>query len=48
MIARRWTGAFHTTDADQYADYIRETGFREYGERPATAAPGCCVATTMG
>ena len=34
MIARTWTGAVHTTDADEYADYIRETGFREYGETP--------------
>ena len=34
MIARTWTGAVHTTDADEYADYIGETGFREYGETP--------------
>jgi heme-degrading monooxygenase HmoA len=34
MIARTWTGAVRTTDADEYADYIRETGFREYGETP--------------
>ena len=34
MIARTWTGAVHTTDADKYADYIRETGFAEYGETP--------------
>jgi heme-degrading monooxygenase HmoA len=31
MIARMWSGAVRTTDADEYADYIRETGFAEYG-----------------
>ena len=34
MIARIWTGAVHTADADAYADYIRETGFAEYGRTP--------------
>jgi heme-degrading monooxygenase HmoA len=34
MIARIWTGTVRTTDADDYADYIRETGFAEYGETP--------------
>ena len=34
MIARAWTGAVRTADADEYADYIRQTGFREYGETP--------------
>src|SRR4051812_470685 len=34
MIARTWTGAVQTTDADEYADYIRETGFHEYGQTP--------------
>ena len=34
MIARIWTGAVRTEDADVYADYIRETGFAEYAETP--------------
>jgi hypothetical protein len=32
MIARLWTGAVHTSDAEVYADYIRATGFAEYGQ----------------
>jgi heme-degrading monooxygenase HmoA len=32
VIARIWTGEVRRPDADTYADYIRETGFREYGE----------------
>jgi heme-degrading monooxygenase HmoA len=31
MIVRIWSGAVRTTDADEYAAYIRETGFAEYG-----------------
>jgi len=31
MIARIWRGAVRTTDADDYAQYIRDTGFAEYG-----------------
>ena len=34
MIARIWTGEVGRADAEVYADYIRETGFREYGETP--------------
>jgi heme-degrading monooxygenase HmoA len=34
MIARIWTGRVRTADAAEYADYIRETGFAEYGETP--------------
>jgi heme-degrading monooxygenase HmoA len=34
MIARLWSGAVRTADADRYAGYIRETGFAEYGETP--------------
>ena len=34
MIAREWRGTVQTADADAYADYIRETGFHEYGETP--------------
>ena len=30
-IARIWSGAVKTADADRYAGYIRETGFAEYG-----------------
>ena len=31
MIARTWTGRVRTAHAAEYADYIRETGFAEYG-----------------
>src|SRR3954453_12808314 len=31
MIARSWSGSVRTADADEYAVYIRETGFAEYG-----------------
>ena len=31
MIARFWSGAVRRADADAYADYIRATGFAEYG-----------------
>ena len=31
MIARTWTGVVRRADAGAYADYIRETGFAEYG-----------------
>ena len=34
MIARIWSGTVRTTDAERYADYIRDTGFAEYGETP--------------
>jgi heme-degrading monooxygenase HmoA len=34
MIARIWAGTVRTADADHYADYIRETGFAEYGQTP--------------
>jgi len=34
MIARTWSGTVRTVDADRYADYIRETGFGEYGHTP--------------
>ena len=34
MIARIWTGRVNTPDAAEYADYIRDTGFAEYGETP--------------
>jgi heme-degrading monooxygenase HmoA len=30
MIARIWTGAVHKADADEYAEYMRQTGLREY------------------
>jgi len=30
-IARIWTGAVQRADADEYAAYIRDTGFAEYG-----------------
>jgi heme-degrading monooxygenase HmoA len=31
MIARIWKGAVRTPDADEYAQYIHDTGFAEYG-----------------
>ena len=31
MIARVWKGSVRAADAEVYADYIRETGFAEYG-----------------
>jgi heme-degrading monooxygenase HmoA len=31
VIARTWTGVVRRADADAYADYIRETGYAEYG-----------------
>ena len=31
MIARIWRGAVNTADAEEYAAYIRDTGFAEYG-----------------
>ena len=31
MIARIWRGTVRTGDADEYARYIRDTGFAEYG-----------------
>jgi heme-degrading monooxygenase HmoA len=34
MIARTWTGTVSRADADEYADYIRDTGFREYAQTP--------------
>ena len=32
MIARTWRGVVKRDDAEEYATYIRETGFAEYGE----------------
>ena len=32
MIMRTWRGVVRSTDADRYADYIRDTGFHEYAE----------------
>jgi heme-degrading monooxygenase HmoA len=34
MIARTWKGTVRRVDAEQYAKYIRETGFAEYGRTP--------------
>ena len=34
MIMRTWRGVVRRADADRYADYIRDTGFAEYGETP--------------
>jgi heme-degrading monooxygenase HmoA len=34
MIARTWTGTVRRSDADEYAEYIRKTGFAEYGQTP--------------
>jgi heme-degrading monooxygenase HmoA len=32
MIARTWRGVVRRGDAEEYANYIRETGFAGYGE----------------
>src|SRR3954452_10676655 len=32
MIARTWRGMVRRDDAEEYAAYIRETGFAEYGQ----------------
>ena len=34
MIARVWQGTVRTEDADEYAQYISDTGFAEYGRTP--------------
>jgi heme-degrading monooxygenase HmoA len=34
MIARTWRGTVRRTDADAYGNYIRDTGFAEYGTTP--------------
>ena len=34
MIARTWTGTVRRSDADEYAEYNRDTGFAEYGQTP--------------
>lgn len=34
MIARIWTGAVLKADGDEYAEYLRETGLREYRATP--------------
>ena len=35
MIARIWRGVVRLEDADEYAEYIRDTGFTEYAETSA-------------
>jgi heme-degrading monooxygenase HmoA len=32
MVARIWRGVVRRGDADEYAEYIGETGFKEYGD----------------
>lgn len=34
MIIRTWRGTVRRDDADEYARYIRDTGFGEYGRTP--------------
>ena len=34
MVARIWRGVVRRGDADEYADYIRETGFSTYAQTP--------------
>jgi heme-degrading monooxygenase HmoA len=34
MIARAWRGTVRRVDAEEYAEYIRQTGFAEYGQTP--------------
>ena len=37
MIARIWRGVVRTGDADDYAKYIADTGFRAFGETPGNS-----------
>ena len=49
MIMRTWRGVVRRADADRYADYIRETGFHEYGETPGNrGAYGITFADLLG
>jgi heme-degrading monooxygenase HmoA len=34
MIARTWSGTVQRADAEEYAEYIRATGFAEDGQTP--------------
>jgi hypothetical protein len=34
MIDSIWKGAVNLADADEYADFIRRTGFAEYADTP--------------
>jgi len=34
MIMRTWRGVVRRADADRYGEYIKGTGFTEYGETP--------------
>jgi heme-degrading monooxygenase HmoA len=34
MLARIWRGATRADDADEYVNYLRQTGLREYGATP--------------
>ena len=34
MIARIWSGTVRQADAEEYAEYIRRTGFSKYAETP--------------
>ncbi len=33
-MTRFWSGTVRTEDAAEYVEYVRETGFTEYGETP--------------
>lgn len=38
MVARTWRGWTRSTEADAYADYLQETGIREYLTTPGNRA----------
>jgi heme-degrading monooxygenase HmoA len=38
VIARIWRGAVRAADGDEYAEYMRESGLREYRETPGNRA----------
>jgi heme-degrading monooxygenase HmoA len=38
LIARIWRGATRSTDADGYAEYLGQTGMKEYQETPGNKA----------
>jgi hypothetical protein len=47
MIARTCTGTVRRADAEEYAEYIRETGFAEYGQTPGNRGAWMLGATKV-
>lgn len=40
-IARTWSGATRAGDADEYLDYLRRTGLKDYAETPGNEGIVC-------